>query len=378
MRTQPAQFAQPASPYATQQPLDVLVTGPVFFDLVFTGLPSGPVPGTEVWASGMGSAPGGIANLAVAASRLGLSTGLAGAFGDDAYADWLWTVLGKQEGVDLSASRRYRHWHTSVTVSLAMENDRAMISHGHPDPEPASALVSGARYAHAVVAELSAEGEPWWRDLAARGTLIFADVGWDPEGSWDPAWLDLLEGCHAFTPNEVEAMAYTRADSAVEAARALAERVPLAVVTRGADGAVAVDSASGEEVEVDPLQVEALDATGAGDVFGAALITGTINGWDLLRRLRFAVLCSALAVRQFGGSLAAPGWGDIADWWEATVAAARTGDRAARETAARYDFLDDALPGHPLARVRRADATMARLADVSTGEGPAPTVRSSM
>ncbi|MFC7405210.1 carbohydrate kinase family protein [Georgenia alba] len=357
--------------------LDLLVTGPVFFDLVFTGLDHGPVAGTEVWADGMGSAPGGIANLAVAASRLGLSTGLAAAFGDDAYADWLWSVLGQQEGVDLTASRRYRHWHTSVTVSLALDGDRAMVSHGHADPEPVGTLVDAARPARAVVAELTGPGtDPWWRRVSETGSLVFADAGWDPAERWDPARLTLLDGCHAFTPNAAEAMAYTRTDTASDAARVLAGHVPLAVVTMGGEGALAVDSGSGEEVRVDPLHVQALDATGAGDVFAAALVTGTLNNWDLQRRLRFAVLCSALAVRHFGGSLAAPGWGDIADWWNATVAAAQTGERSARETADRYEFLDDAIPGHPLARVRRADATIARFSDVDPGgAGPAPTVR---
>ncbi|MPV38174.1 PfkB family carbohydrate kinase [Georgenia subflava] len=368
-----------SAPTTPAAPLDVLVAGPVFFDLIFTGLPGGPVPGTEVWADGMGSAPGGIANLAVAASRLGLRTGLAASFGDDAYADWLWTVLGEQEAVDLSASRRYRRWHTSVTVSLALDGDRAMVSHGHADPEPAAALIAAAPPARAVVADLAdpTEGDPWWRAVAAAGSLVFADGGWDPSQTWDPARLAMLEGCHAFTPNAVEAMAYTRTRTPAEAARVLAEHVPLAVVTLGADGALAVDAASGEEVHVEPLRVRALDATGAGDVFAAALVTGTLQGWDLTRRLRFAVLCSALAVQHFGGSLAAPGWGDIADWWDATVGAARTGDPAARDTADRYEFLTDALPGHALSRVRRAEATIARLSDATPSEaGTADDARS--
>ncbi|TRW45246.1 hypothetical protein FJ693_10190 [Georgenia yuyongxinii] len=360
--------------------LDLLVSGPVFFDIVFTGLPTAPRAGTEVWATGMGSAPGGIANLAVAAARLGLRTGLAAGFGDDAYADWLWTVLGDQEGVDLTPSRRYRRWHTSVTVSMALNGDRAMVTHGHEDPEPPAELLAGAPPARAVVAELSgtARGaEPWWRAAAEAGTLVFADAAWDPSETWDPGHLELLDGCHAFTPNVVEALAYTRADTPLQAARALSAHVPLVVVTLGAEGALAVDAASGEEARVEALQVDAIDATGAGDVFAAALVTGTLQGWALEQRLRFATLCASLAVQHFGGSLAAPGWGDIADWWAATVAAARTGDRAARATADHYEFLTDALPGHALARVRRAEATMARLSDAEGANAirPAPTLR---
>src|SRR5699024_4046893 len=82
--------------------VDVLLTGTVFFDLIFTGFPHPPLPGTEVWTAGMGSSPGGIANLAVACARLGLSTSLAAGFGDDLYGDWMWSVLRDQERVELS------------------------------------------------------------------------------------------------------------------------------------------------------------------------------------------------------------------------------------------------------------------------------------
>src|SRR5207244_876347 len=80
--------------------------GTVFFDVVLTGLPSLPARGTELLADGMGTCPGGIANLAVAASRLGLRTSLSAAFGDDLYGDFLWRTLEEQERVDLSRSRR--------------------------------------------------------------------------------------------------------------------------------------------------------------------------------------------------------------------------------------------------------------------------------
>src|SRR3712207_3144154 len=68
-------------PASTASPVDLLVTGTVFLDLIFTGLPAAPVGGREIMASGMGSSPGGAANMAVAAARLGLRTGLAAVFG---------------------------------------------------------------------------------------------------------------------------------------------------------------------------------------------------------------------------------------------------------------------------------------------------------
>ena len=56
-------------------PFDLLLQGMVFLDIIFTGLEAMPVGGREVWADGMGSCPGGIANLAVAAARLSTKEG---------------------------------------------------------------------------------------------------------------------------------------------------------------------------------------------------------------------------------------------------------------------------------------------------------------
>ena len=116
---------QPDSPADDDAILDVFMQGTTFFDMVLTGLPSQPVPGTEIHAEGMGSCPGGIANLAIAASRLGLRTGLASTFGDAVYGDFLWRTL-QQEGVDLSRSQRVADWHSPVTISLAMQRDIVM------------------------------------------------------------------------------------------------------------------------------------------------------------------------------------------------------------------------------------------------------------
>jgi len=350
---------------------DVFLHGTVFLDIIFTGLPTLPAGGTEVWAKGMGSCPGGIANLAVATSRLGLSTSLGAAFGDDAYGDFCWRTLEEQESVDLSRSRRFEGWHTPVTVSMATAGDRSMVTHGHDAPVSANTLIGTPPTARAVIVDLyeaepigSAGASSWADHSAAAGALVFADVGWDPTGHWSPTLLTQLAACHAFMPNAHEAMAYTRTCNAKDALFALADLVPLAVVTNGAEGSLAVDSSTGEEAYVPALNVEALDPTGAGDVFGAAIVLGTLSGWPLADRLAFASACAALAVQQFGGSLAAPGWGDIADWWSLAKATGRR-DAYRESVVRRYAFLDDVIPSAPLGAVRRAQATIARSADIN-------------
>ncbi len=350
--------------------LDVFLQGTVFLDIVFTGLHQRPDTGTEVWADGMGSSPGGIANLAVAASRLGLRTSLGAAFGDDDYGEFCWRTLESQEGVELTHSKRFSRWHSPVTVSMAVDRDRSMVTHEHSPPEDAATMVGRPPRARAVLLDLShehpigvGEGPKRWADEARDdGALLFTDVGWDPSGRWDPVILDQLQHCHAFLPNAAEAMAYTRRETPQDALYDLADRVPLAVVTNGPQGAIAIDSATGEEAMVPALRVGAIDPTGAGDVFDAAITLGTLAGWPLVDRLSFATLCSSLAVQQVGGSLAAPGWGDIADWWHRVRDSSCTSaeDASIRR---RYAFLDCLVPEVPVGAVRRAAATIARLSD---------------
>ncbi|MEU2389813.1 PfkB family carbohydrate kinase [Streptomyces sp. NPDC007369] len=316
---------------------DVFLTGTVFLDIIFTGLDSAPVRGTESWARGMGSSPGGVANMATALARLGLRTSLAAAFGDDHYGEYCWDALEQGEGIDLSMSRTIPGWHSPVTVSMAYEGERTMVSHGHEAPLPAGPdpfpqCPPRTRAAVASLAPGRADG--WIGEAARRGSRIFADVGWDETGRWDLGALADLEHCDAFLPNAGEAMRYTRTECPRAAARALAERVPVAVVTLGPEGSYAVDAGSGETAEVPGIAVDALDPTGAGDVYVAGFVTGTLAGWPLADRLAFAGLTAALSVQEFGGSLSAPGWPEVAHWWQTAPGGLRD----------RYGFLDDLIP----------------------------------
>ncbi len=352
---------------AAEEParFDLFLHGTVFLDLIFTGLSSFPPPGVETHASGMGSSPGGVANLATAASRLGLRTSLAAAFGDDVYGEFCWRTLADQEGIDLSCSRTFEGWHSPVTVSMATQGDRSMVTHAHDAPLPASQMIGVPPRSRAVVVDLAHDwstggDQPSWVDLArAEGALVFADVGWDETEVWSSRTLEPLASCHAFVPNATEAMAYTRTDTPRDALYALADLVPLAVVTDGPRGALGIDASTGEEAEVPALRVPAIDPTGAGDVFVSGLVLGTLNGWPLADRLALGALCSALAVQQFGGSLAAPGFGDVLDWWH-TISSTEGSGAYLRSVRRRYAFLD-ALPVPEPARERRwAAATIGR------------------
>jgi sugar/nucleoside kinase (ribokinase family) len=302
----------------------------------------------------MGSSPGGVANMATALARLGLRTCLAAAFGDDKYGEYCWETLRTGEGIDLAPSRTVPGWHSPVTVSMAYEGERTMVSHGHQAPLPESALTVPPAALSSVTCLQPGHPQPWVAAAARQGSQVFADVGWDDSGRWELAALPDLEHCEAFLPNAGEAMRYARTDCPRQAARMLADRVPLVVVTMGEQGAYAADGRTGQTAEVPAIAVEALDTTGAGDVFVAGFLTGSLAGWPLADRLAFAALTASLSVQEFGGSLAAPGWPEIAAWWRQ---AARTG-QAGGQHAFLGPLLDGEAPAVQAGPRRRAVPTL--------------------
>ena len=292
---------------------DLLTVGQLFADLVFTGVDKVPQPGTEVWAEQLEVGPGGIANIAVAARRLGLSTSLAAPFGDDIFGRLCWDHL-EDERIDLSHSRWFPSWPTPITVSVAHGVDRSLVSHASAPPVSTDALIGDPPPCRAAAVDIGEEPQAWLSTAAGDGTLIFADVGWDSSGRWSGADLTDLAHCHAFLPSQDEAMRYMGADTPERALGALAELVPVVVVTRGRDGAIAVDATTGERQSVSGISIDVHDTTGAGDAFTAGFIFGTLRGWALGERLRFANLVGALSTTRSGG-WGAPIWEGIAEWW---------------------------------------------------------------
>ena len=83
----------------------------------------------------------------------------------------------------------------------------------------------------------------------------------------------------------------------------LAEHVPVAVVSCGADGAVA--ASDGKVFEFPAPAVAVRDTTGAGDLLVAAYVWGDLEGLPLVERLRRAVVYAALSVRAATGAAGA-------------------------------------------------------------------------
>ncbi len=99
--------------------------------------------------------------------------------------------------------------------------------------------------------------------------------------------------------NEEEAVALTQ-DSDLEAAIAgLAPRVPVLVVTRGADGAMAIRDGKRVEIAAEPVG-RIVDTTGAGDTFTSGFLAGQLEGRSLRDSLVMGAVCAAECIGHYG------------------------------------------------------------------------------
>jgi len=121
---------------------------------------------------------------------------------------------------------------------------------------------------------------------------------------------DLLSMIDILTPNQTEAEIITGLpisapkDAEVAAEVLLSYGVKIAVLTLGADGALA---ATQKDMRVIPAyQVKVVDTTGAGDAFNGALAVAVAEGQSLDDAVTFANAAAALQVTKVGTAPAMP------------------------------------------------------------------------
>lgn len=110
----------------------------------------------------------------------------------------------------------------------------------------------------------------------------------------DAGAIDLLFA----NENEICELADLRdRDSAVAAIRG---KVPLLVVTCGADGALAVEDGRAVAVPIARIGTGVVDTTGAGDLFAAGFLVGQAQGRSLEQSLRIGSVAAAEVISHFG------------------------------------------------------------------------------
>lgn len=292
--------------------LDVLVAGPAYCDLVFAELDRIPEPGTERFARRFLTTAGGSAITAVALARLGRSVALIADLGDDVFGVLIRDLL-EAEGVDVRWLRVLPGASTPVTAVLSTPGERSFVTHLPADALPldlAGALAeSGARHLHIAGFPL-AQSIPDAVEIARRsGATASFDPGWDETALADPAVRRVARQADALLPSRDEAVRLVDGEPDMELEVALellsaARGHGVVAVTNGSAGAVARTGT--DTYRATAPEVEAVDPTGAGDVFDAGFLDAWLRGAGLEAALRRGAACGAHAVTILGGAISAP------------------------------------------------------------------------
>jgi len=117
------------------------------------------------------------------------------------------------------------------------------------------------------------------------------------------AFTDLMEAgaIDLLFCNEAEAVALTNDHDPRQAASILARQVPHIALTLGASGSLIVDQ--GTMIDIDGVSANAIDTTGAGDMYAAGLLYGITHGYTWAEAGALASRSAARIVAQFGARL---------------------------------------------------------------------------
>ncbi|MDT0612851.1 ribokinase [Streptomyces lancefieldiae] len=289
---------------------DLLVVGSANADLVI-GVERRPGAGETVLGSDLAVHPGGKgANQAVAAARLGARTALLARVGDDAYGRLL---LDSQRaaGVDTVGVLVGGAPTGVALITVDPSGDNSIVvspgANGRLAPGDVSAAASLFHASRVVSAQLEVPLETVVevvRSLAPDSRFVL-----NPSPP-RPLPAEVLAACDPLIVNEHEARVILGESCVSERpedwARILLAKGPRSVVvTLGAEGALVASAAEGVS-HVPSVKVDAVDTTGAGDAFTAALAWRLGTGASLAEAAAYAARVGAAAVTKAGAQASYP------------------------------------------------------------------------
>ena len=294
--------------------MDLICVGVALVDSIIKGFDPEPISASGFRAeSGTLNVGGEAVNEAMAAAKLGLKAGILCSLGEDAAGDLVLDAL-RRAGVDVSRVVRSDSQRTPVTTMFVNEDGtrRSITNSSHRynfHPEryadrftDARALMLGSLFRapfddpEIIRSVLSS--------AKAEGLLVLADTKLPNFRFLTLDDLrDSLPLIDYLTPNEDEARYYSGKEQPEEMADVfLAHGVQNVIIKLGGRGCFFKNAE--EAILLPPCDIQAVDATGAGDNFAAGFASEILRGASHREALRFANACGAICTTAVGASAA--------------------------------------------------------------------------
>lgn len=259
---------------------------------------------------------GSASNAAILLNRLGLDTAMIGRVGVDPLASWVTTQM-VNAGIDMAAVGRDDDTMTGFCViPITPDGERTMFTERGANERLSAEALDGRLIASAQWLHVSG-----YLLFTRAGRTAFAEAIDRAQRANVPVSVDVgigiaLEGhqeqlqarltaIDVLLADEAELAILTGEDDPKAAARiARGEGTRTVIVKRGAAGCRA--ATDDDEWTLPALEVEPVDATGAGDAFSAGVIAGRLEGLDWRSAVWLANALGGLSVRCHGAGRALP------------------------------------------------------------------------
>ncbi|KYG30663.1 ribokinase [Priestia endophytica] len=275
---------------------EIVVIGSSSMDLVVTSAIR-PGAGETVLGESFKTVPGGKgANQAVAAARLGANVTMIGCVGDDHYGEEILANF-KENYVNITNVKPVTGVGSGTAHIVLAEGDNSIVvvkgANDYITPEYVQSVVDDIKKATIVLIqqEIPEETVEYVSEICEEYNIPLL---LNPAPA-RPLSQDVINRATYITPNEHEAAVLFNNLSIEEALKKYPNKV---FITEGKQGARYYDGE--KEILVPSYTVEAVDTTGAGDTFNAALAVALGEGKSIEESLQFANRAASLSVTKFG------------------------------------------------------------------------------
>jgi 5-dehydro-2-deoxygluconokinase len=256
-------------------------------------------------------------NVSVGTRRLGLTSALLTAVGDDQVGDFV-TAFLERERVDTRFIPRKKGHRTSAVIltiqppdnfplTFYRDNcaDRALTLDdvaNAPVRESRVVFVTGTGLSHEPARDATLFAAA---DARAAGVPVAVDLDyradqWDSQDVYSSNLRSLLRSATLAIGTEEELAAASGSTDVADGAAVLLDcGLAALVVKRGARGSTVFRRAQ-PPADAAPFAVDVLNVLGAGDAFASGFLYGYLQGWTLERAARMGNACGAIVVTRHG------------------------------------------------------------------------------